>query len=46
MKRGDAVYLRHIVDSANRIEEYLQDVDEADFKQTPLVQDGVIRPRD
>ena len=43
MKRNDAVYLRHIVDCANRIEEYLQNVDEARFKQTPLVQGGVIR---
>ena len=43
MKRGDSVYLRHILDAISRIEEYLQDIDEAVFHQRYLIQDGVIR---
>lgn len=43
MKRDDSVYLRHVLDAISRIEEYLQDVDEAAFHQRHLIQDGVIR---
>ena len=43
MKRDDSIYLQHILDAINRIEEYLEDVDEAAFFERHLVQDGVIR---
>lgn len=46
MKRDDSVYLRHILDAISRIEEYLQDVDEAAFHQRYLVQDGVLTQPD
>jgi len=39
----DTVYLRHIYDATVRIAEYIQDVSEEQFYQTPLLQDGVIR---
>jgi uncharacterized protein with HEPN domain len=39
----DSVYLRHILDAAQQIQVYLRGVDEAEFNQTPLLQDGVIR---
>ena len=43
MKRDDSIYLQHILDAINRIEEYLDDVDEITFLERHLVQDGVIR---
>jgi uncharacterized protein with HEPN domain len=43
MKRDDSIYLRHILDAINRIEEYLQQVDDTTFFTHYLVQDGVIR---
>ena len=43
MSRDEAVYLKHILDAISRIEEYVQGVEEPDFKQKYLVQDGVIR---
>ncbi len=43
MEKDDTVYLRHILDAANIIEEYLRGVDEAKFKATRLLQDGAIR---
>lgn len=43
MEKDDTIYLRHILDATNIVEEYLQGVDEAKFKATRLLQDGVIR---
>lgn len=43
MKRDESVYLQHILDAINRIEEYLQGINEETFKQKHLIQDGVIR---
>jgi uncharacterized protein with HEPN domain len=43
MEKDETVYLRHILDAINIIEEYLQDVDESRFKATRLLQDGTIR---
>jgi len=43
MKRDDSIYLQHILDAINMIEEYLAEVDEAAFFTSHLVQDGVIR---
>jgi uncharacterized protein with HEPN domain len=42
-KRDDRVYLRHILDSIARIENYLREVDESIFMSSDLLQDGVIR---
>jgi uncharacterized protein with HEPN domain len=43
MEKDDTIYLRHILDATNIVEEYLQGVNEAKFKVTRLLQDGVIR---
>ena len=43
MEKDDKVYLRHILDAASLIEEYLSGIDEAKFLKTTLVQDGVIQ---
>ena len=43
MKRDESVYLQHILDAIRKIETYLRGVDEANFAEQTLVQDGVIR---
>jgi uncharacterized protein with HEPN domain len=43
MKPDETVYLQHIVDATSKIETYLKGVTEEAFKQSSLVQDGVIR---
>lgn len=43
MKRDDSIYVRHILDSVNRIENYLRGMMYEDFLNNHLVQDGVIR---
>jgi uncharacterized protein with HEPN domain len=43
MKRNDSVYLKHILDAIFQIEEYVRGVSLEQFKQTELVQDGVIK---
>jgi uncharacterized protein with HEPN domain len=43
MARDEMLYLRHMLDAVDTIEEYLQGVDETKFKNTRLIQDGVIR---
>lgn len=43
MARDELLYLRHILDAINTIEEYLQGVDEKQFNSIRLLQDGVIR---
>ena len=43
MAKDDTVYLRHILDAINTIEEYLHGVNEDTFKATQLLQDGAIR---
>ena len=43
MKKDDSVYLMHISDAISRIEEYIQDIRYEDFRETHLIQDGVIR---
>jgi len=40
--RDDSVYLGHIRDAIARIESYLQGVSEAEFLDTPMVQDAVM----
>lgn len=43
MRKGDSVYLRHILDAISRIEEYTRDITCEDFLTSNLRQDGVIR---
>jgi uncharacterized protein with HEPN domain len=43
MKRDDSAYLKHILDAIFQIEEYVRGVSLEQFKETKLVQDGVIR---
>ncbi len=42
-KWDDSVLLRHILDSIAVIEKYLSEITENTFKETSLLQDGVIR---
>ncbi|MCP4105263.1 MAG: DUF86 domain-containing protein [Desulfobacteraceae bacterium] len=42
-KRDDNVYLQHIYDAAVKIGQYIHGIDEDNFLQNSLVQDGVIR---
>ena len=42
-QRDDTVYLRHILDATRKIALYLQGVEEQDFFENSLIQDGVIR---
>lgn len=43
MIKDDAVYLRHILDAINQIEEYVTGFDYEMLLRSRLVQDGVIR---
>ena len=43
MPRDDRVYLEHIRDAIERIEQYTKGLDEPEFKRNLLIQDGVIR---
>jgi uncharacterized protein with HEPN domain len=43
MARDELVYLRHILDAINTVEDYLQGIDERQFNNTRLLQDGVVR---
>ncbi len=43
MKRGESLYLHHILDAIARIEMYAQGLDQESFNKNLLVQDGVIR---
>ena len=41
--KKDNLYLRHILEAIQQIEEYLADYDLSSFLATRLIQDGVIR---
>jgi len=41
--KDDAVFLKHILDSINQIEEYIDAMGFEDFVSRKLVQDGVVR---
>ncbi len=41
--KEDKIFLKHILDSINQIEEYLNGVEFEDFIKRKLIQDGVIR---
>lgn len=43
MKPDQYVFLNHILDAMEKIEKYVQGIDEEAFKRNDLVQDGVIR---
>ena len=43
MIKDDTVFLRHILDAINKIQEYTQGMDYEGFRASSLVQDGVIR---
>lgn len=43
MKKNDSVYLSHILNSIERIEEYTEGMEKDDFLSSNLVQDGTIR---
>lgn len=42
-KPNDLLYLQHIRDSLQKIQSYLQDVDEDKFFKESIIQDAVIR---
>ena len=41
--KDNTVYLRHILDAIEQIEDYLKGISEDQFVQTRLLQDGVVR---
>ena len=43
MNMNDSVYLSHILNSIEYIEEYIQGMERSDFLSSNLVQDGTIR---
>lgn len=43
MNRDDKVYLKHILDAINQINEYVKDINYESFMAARLVQDGVVR---
>lgn len=43
MIKDDTVFLRHILDAINKIQEYTKGMDYEGFRTSSLVQDGVIR---
>lgn len=43
MKKDDTVYLRHILDAIEQVEDYLRGVSSDQFMQTRIVQDAVVR---
>jgi len=43
LRRGDSVYLRHVMDAIFRIEQYTHDITHEGFLASSLHQDGVIR---
>ena len=43
MTHSDIIYLRHILDAMVRISNYLHGVNEDEFQENLLLQDGVIR---
>jgi uncharacterized protein with HEPN domain len=43
MKRDETVYVRDILDAIAKVEMYLLNIDETAFRQSSLIQDGVIR---
>ncbi|PIZ47825.1 hypothetical protein CO180_03155 [candidate division WWE3 bacterium CG_4_9_14_3_um_filter_41_6] len=43
MQKSPSPYIHHIIDSTTQISEYLEGLNEAEFRQNRLVQDAVVR---
>jgi len=43
MSKNDSLYLYHILDSISKIENFMENIDENEFKTNELVQSAVIR---
>jgi len=43
MSKDDSLYLFHILDSISKIEDFIEDIDENEFKTNELIQSAVIR---
>lgn len=43
MKKNPIIYLNHILDCINKIKTYTEDMNQDDFLNNSLIQDGVIR---
>ena len=43
MKKDDSIFLKHMLDAINLIEEYLRDKNYNEFKNNRMLQDAVIR---
>ncbi len=43
MKKDDTVYLRHILDAIEQIEDYTREMTENEFLSRPMVRDAVVR---
>ncbi|MBI2252692.1 MAG: DUF86 domain-containing protein [Armatimonadetes bacterium] len=43
MKKDDLVYLKHIFDAINQIEEYVENIEYERFSTNRMIQDAVIR---
>jgi len=43
IEKDESVYVRHMLDAIDRIGQYLEGVDRANFLEDSLLQDGVIR---
>ncbi len=43
MSHDESVYLQHVLDAIEKVEAYLQGVDEATFYEQSMIQDAVIR---
>jgi uncharacterized protein with HEPN domain len=41
--KNDQVYIQHILEAIDRIQEYTEDVKEEEFREKEIVQDAVIR---
>lgn len=41
--KEDMTFLKHILESINAIEKYMQGISKQDFKASPLTQDAVVR---
>lgn len=41
-RHDDELFIRHIEDALELIESYLKGITQADFRESPLVQDGVL----
>jgi uncharacterized protein with HEPN domain len=43
MKKDPKIFLQHIIDSIEKIEEYIKDINKQEFLKSSQIQDAVIR---